>query len=257
MMHQFLGAVVLMLGVTLPLWPQVSHEPPQAGLGGGGDVSCGPRLTETQIRDIVRRAIRITGGDPANLEEEYRLAIHPSGCDYIVIGVRQPETIAQEFTITIDPSGRVKSWPWCCVPEFEIGPLGDEGHGVTDPAIVITDAAGRHWPVDKEKLSASCTPAFFELKEPLEVPAATGTVSFRLLAVGCAEDLGRAWPPPLDRLEQAFASELQEPHPAQTLLMMRDRSPELRARLTKRLNEVLNNARASDVFLFDAESSEH
>jgi hypothetical protein len=256
-MPRSLGAVILMLAVTLPLWPQESRRLPQAGQGGGGDDSCGPPLPEAQIVGIVHRAIRITGGDPTKLEEEYQLSIHPSGCDYIVIGVRQPETIAQEFAITIDRSGRVKSWPWCCVPEFEVGPLQDADYGITDPSIVITDGAGRHLPVDQRVPSASCTPAFFELQEPIEIPAGAWTISFRLLAVGCAEDLGRVWPPSLDRIEQAFIPELQEPHPIQTLLMIRDHSPEMRARLTKKLNEVLKDARANDVFLFDAKGSEH
>jgi hypothetical protein len=51
--------------------------------------------------------------------------------------------------------------------------------------------------------------------------------------------------------------ELQELDPVQTLLGIRDGSPELRARLTKKLNEVLKDARANDVFLFDATGTEH
>lgn len=251
-----LGVVVLMLTVAYPSWPQSGPEPPEAAQGDGGDPLCGPQLTETQLRDIVRQAIRVTGGNPTNLEDEYRLSIHSSGCDYIVVGVRQPETVAQEFAITIERSGRVKSWPWCCVPQFEIGATQNMDDEVSDRSLVITDAAGRHWPVDGPDLSASCTPAFVELTEPVEVPSGECTISFRLLAVGCAEDLEGAWPPTLDRLEQEFGRELQEPDPQQTLLMIRNRSPELRARLTRRLNDVLNDGRASDVFLFDARCSE-
>jgi hypothetical protein len=110
--------------------------------------------------------------------------------------------------------------------------------------------------VESQRSATPCTPAFFELKEPVEVRTGGGTISFRLLAVGCAEDLGRAWPPSLDRLEEAFTPELREPHPVQTLMLIREKSPELRARLTKRLNEVLKGAHAYDVFLFAAQGSE-
>lgn len=109
---------------------------------------------------------------------------------------------------------------------------------------------------ESEGPTSVCTPAFFELEEPVEVRTSAWTISFRLLAVGCEEDLARAWPPPLDRLEKAFTPELEGPHPVQTLMMIRDRAPDLRARLTKRLNEVLEGGRAHDVFLFGAKGSE-
>jgi hypothetical protein len=243
--------LTIVLGAVLPLVTAAQGQPPSEM-----ESPCGPPLPHEQIVETVRRAIEVTGGDASKLEEEYRLSIHESGCKYIVVGVRQPETIAQEFAITIDRSGRVESWPWCCVSDFAVGPLDEvEGSG-REPEIVITDSEGRSSPLDALGPSASCTPTFFELDRAVEVRTGAWTISFRLLAVGCEEDLGRAWPPPLDRLEQAFTPELQGPHPVQTLMMIRDRSPELRARLTKRLNDVLEGGRAHDVFLFGAKGSE-
>jgi hypothetical protein len=81
---------------------------------------CGPELTTDQILRIVKDAIAVTGDKPSSLDADYRLSIGTRGCDYVVIGIQLPETTPVEFVITLDRTGKIKSWPWCCVSEFEI-----------------------------------------------------------------------------------------------------------------------------------------
>lgn len=103
-----------------------------------------------------------------------------------------------------------------------------------------------------------CTPSFFELDRRVSISADYSELSFRMLAIGCKEGLGKQWPPSHDAIEQALRPELLEPHPVQILLMIRDRDVDLRARLVARLNErVFGGPSAYDVFLFDAEAAEH
>jgi hypothetical protein len=77
------------------------------------------------------------------------------------------------------------------------------------------------------------------------------------LAIGCREKLQGVWPPSIDVLKREFLPELQEPHPVQTLMLIRDRSPELRERLVERLNAVFEQRIVYDVFLFDAKAAEY
>lgn len=107
------------------------------------------------------------------------------------------------------------------------------------------------------KISGKCTPAYAELEGgPLKVSVGVWEISFNLLVVGCRENLLRVWPPDRRVLESELALEMQEPHPVQTLFLIRERSPELRKRLTKRLNKIFQEPVVSDVFLFDAKAAE-
>jgi len=109
----------------------------------------------------------------------------------------------------------------------------------------------------KPRSTQSCTPSYRESDGLVKVPIdAFSELSFRILAIGCNEDFERAWPPEKGLVEKEFSLELQEPHPVQIALMIRDRSPELRARLAKRLNNVLKEPVVYDVFLFDATAAE-
>lgn len=102
----------------------------------------------------------------------------------------------------------------------------------------------------------TCTPAYFEFKEPVRVSVGVSELSFRLLAIGCRENLEDVWPPSMEAVEREFRPELQEPHPVQTLLMIRDRSPRLRERLVGGLNRAIKQHAVHDVFLFDAKAAE-
>ena len=101
-----------------------------------------------------------------------------------------------------------------------------------------------------------CTPTYFELQEPLSFPVGASELSFRLLVIGCHENLVDVWPPSKQDLERELLSALQEPHPVQILILIRDRSPELRERLVERLNDLFEKSVVYDVFLFDAKAAE-
>ncbi len=108
-----------------------------------------------------------------------------------------------------------------------------------------------------DEANNKCTPAYFELDEAVRVSVGASVLSFRMLAIGCKEDLGSVWPPPRDSIERALLPELKEPHPVQILMMIRDRSPDLRKRLVIQLNSIIDNAVVHDVFIFDAKAAEH
>jgi len=103
---------------------------------------------------------------------------------------------------------------------------------------------------------ASCRPTYVVLAEPVKIRTGASELSFNLLAVGCEELLARAWPPKIQDLEREFTLELKEPHPVQILFLIRERSPDLRQRLTRRLNHVLGKPVVSDVFLYGAKAAE-
>lgn len=112
-------------------------------------------------------------------------------------------------------------------------------------------------PGREPRTTTTCTPSFRETDGLVKVPIDTfSELSFRMLVIGCEEDLNRVWPIDKGLVEKQFSLELQEPHPVQTALMISKRSPELRARLTRRLNEVLKESVIYDVFLWDATAAE-
>ena len=102
-----------------------------------------------------------------------------------------------------------------------------------------------------------CKPAFVELKEPLSISMGSWELTFNLLAIGCAEKLAPKWPPPLEKLKKQLESELREPHPVQTLFLIRDRSVDLRERVTRCLNNALGSKVVEDAFMFNAKASEY
>jgi hypothetical protein len=121
---------------------------------------------------------------------------------------------------------------------------------VLSGAVLLGSAGKKPAPAD------SCTPAYFELQEPLVLSVGASELTFRLLVIGCHETLVDVWPPSKEALERGFLPELSEPHPVQILMMIRDRSPELRARLVDKLNEFFEKNVVYDVFLFDAKAAE-
>jgi hypothetical protein len=91
--------------------------------------SCGPELTTHQILRIVKDAMAVTGEKPSSLDADYRLSIGTRGCDYVAIGINLPETTPVEFVMTLDRSGKIKSWPWCCVAdEIPTAVTDQDGH---------------------------------------------------------------------------------------------------------------------------------
>jgi len=101
----------------------------------------------------------------------------------------------------------------------------------------------------------SCTPSYREMDDVIRIHVGNFELSFRLLAIGCDEDLEVAWPPKRDLLERELALELQDTHPIQTALTIRDR-PDLRKRLASRINSVIDTPAVTDVFPFEVKVAE-
>jgi hypothetical protein len=117
--------------------------------------------------------------------------------------------------------------------------------------LCLGGAANSSEPID------NCTPAYFELKELIAIQIGASELNFRLLAIGCQEKLAAAWPPDQASLEREFRLELQGSHPVQTAMMIRDGSPDLRARLVARLNSLIEAPAVTDIFLFDIKVAEY
>ena len=77
--------------------------------------------------EIVRGAVRVSGGDPAALERDYELKIAVEGCDYVVTGIRRLVITTDHLVLRIGRSGDIKSWPWCCEPSFFVPPIAKPG----------------------------------------------------------------------------------------------------------------------------------
>lgn len=100
--------------------------------------------------------------------------------------------------------------------------------------------------------AGGCTPGYVLLDDPVRLTIGSSELTFSILAVGCEESLSKAWPLDVKELEKKLSIELREPHPVQTLLLIHDRSLDLRRRVTRRVNEVLGKSVVEDVFLFEA-----
>lgn len=124
---------------------------------------------------------------------------------------------------------------------------------------LIAALLGLYWAAGAGASSASqnvCKPAYAVLEEQVKLQVGASELSFSLLVVGCEEALAAAWPPRIADLQKELAIELAEPHPVQVLFLIRERSPELRRRLTGRVNRVLGKSVVYDVFLFHAKAAE-
>ena len=82
---------------------------------------CVGELSQEELLDIVKEAVRVSGGDPSAFTQEYGVSTSREGCDYLVSAVSN--TTTNHFSLLIDRSGRIKSWPWCCEPSFFVPPL--------------------------------------------------------------------------------------------------------------------------------------
>jgi len=102
----------------------------------------------------------------------------------------------------------------------------------------------------------NCTAAYREMTDRVEILSGNFELSFRTLAIGCNEELEKAWPPEHDRVEKEFSLELQDVHPIQAAIMIRDLPPELRSRLIERLNSIINRPVVTDLFFFDIKVAE-
>jgi hypothetical protein len=84
--------------------------------------NCGPELSQEQLLEIVRAAVRVSGGDPLALTtKNYSLSTSRHGCDYLVSAVSW--TTTNHFSLLISRSGEIKTWPWCCEASFFVPPL--------------------------------------------------------------------------------------------------------------------------------------
>lgn len=85
---------------------------------------CPPGLSQEQLFGILESAIRVSGGDPSPLRVKYELEVINQKCDYLVSAVSR--TTTNHFSLLITRSGEIKTWPWCCEPNFFVPPKESE-----------------------------------------------------------------------------------------------------------------------------------
>jgi len=102
----------------------------------------------------------------------------------------------------------------------------------------------------------TCNPSYRELEEEIKIRLGNFELSFVALAIGCNEELEKAWPPDHDLIEREFAIELRDTYPVQAAVMIRDQPPELRERLVRRLNGILKKSVVTDVYFYNIKLAE-
>lgn len=75
---------------------------------------CGSALTGAEVIVIVEEAVRASGGDPSTLGTDYQTTIRSDNCDYVFTAIPIGLAAVEGFSMWIDRSGKVKSFPWCC-----------------------------------------------------------------------------------------------------------------------------------------------
>lgn len=109
-----------------------------------------------------------------------------------------------------------------------------------------------------EEAAGDCMPSYFEFREPLRIVIDNTEASFKMLVIGCQEDLGEVWPPDKAQVEQVMAPFFQESHPLKTLLDMRERPSSLRSSVASELNEKIFKKRVVfDVFFYEGKFTEY
>lgn len=81
---------------------------------------CDGELAQLELIEIAKAAVRVTGGDADLFAQNYEVEILTSGCDYLVSAISR--TTTNHFTLVVDRSGKIKSWPWCCEPSYFVEP---------------------------------------------------------------------------------------------------------------------------------------
>lgn len=89
---------------------QWRHARPAAPAGSS---RCGPGLTDVQILDSAKRALRaLWGREP--VFDKFRVSIESVGCDYVFRLVHPGVEAREDISLLIDRAGRVKTVPICC-----------------------------------------------------------------------------------------------------------------------------------------------
>jgi len=106
-------------------------------------------------------------------------------------------------------------------------------------------------PADKSTSTKSCTPSYRDVENEIRVRFGDFELSFRVLAIGCNEELEKTWPLEHNLVEREFRLGLQNDFPIQATATIRNQSPRLRERLTKRINRLIGLPAVTDVYFYD------
>lgn len=102
-------------------------------------------------------------------------------------------------------------------------------------------------------VESTCTPNIYDFEEPLAVQGVFN-LEFRLLVVGCSEDLRDIWLLEKERVERAFEDELSTSHQLEIGALMSKRDRELLRRLKKVLNKEIGMTAVHDLYFYDVEA---
>jgi len=81
--------------------------------------ACERTLTDRQVIDIANLAVEVSSGAPSRLEDELDFDVEKlKDCQYMLSGLHKKST--GHFRIRMTSSGEILSFPWCCVPGYEV-----------------------------------------------------------------------------------------------------------------------------------------
>jgi hypothetical protein len=141
-----------------------------------------PDLPQEKLMEVFKAAVRISDGDPALLAVQYDVKTSRQDCDYLVSAVSR--TTTSHYSVVIDRSGRIKSWPWCCEPSFFVSPkpgISEAQHGACGPE--LSEDQILH--IAEEAIRASGqAPSLLEKYYRITIEADACDYSFMALPVG-------------------------------------------------------------------------
>lgn len=116
------GCSLLALNLACSWSTAKQEQVQQPNVGTEGECSA-PDLAYLEIVGIAERGVRALGGDVDDLRRRFTISVSNAGCNYLFLAVPTSETAGEEpLSMIIDRSGRITSWPWCCVPGIFVPP---------------------------------------------------------------------------------------------------------------------------------------
>jgi|SRR5579872_824020 len=117
--------LLLLLAVSATLFHACSQTRRMSPSTPEGSSHCGPGLTDAEVIDNAKRALRVMWGHEPLLAH-YRVSVQRQGCDYVFIAGQTGTEAREDILILVDRAGHVKTIPVCCdlgdCPEYCASP---------------------------------------------------------------------------------------------------------------------------------------
>jgi hypothetical protein len=108
-----IGPLLLLVAVAATPFQACSATRGKASVPRGASSRCGPGLTDREVLNSAKRALRVMWGHEPKLDR-YRVSIRSQGCNYVFVAAQLGAEAREDIVIIIDRAGHVKTIPVCC-----------------------------------------------------------------------------------------------------------------------------------------------